>query len=184
MGRWAAPAVFFLLVSSELRAQDLPPIPELLPRQREVLEPKLQQAYAKVLEFPNDVEANGRLAMTFHAFDQFNLAAVFYQRSDLLQSGTFRWPYYLGVVRAAEGKNQRGDRHIAQGGRRLTRTIFPPESDWPNFFWPPTTRRKQKQPTRKCSSNIPTVRKRTTEWAGSSPPGVIGKPQFKATAEP
>ena len=105
MGRWAAPAVFFLLVSSELRAQDLPRIPELLPRQREVLEPSLQQAYAKVLEFPNDVEANGRLAMTFHAFDQFNLAAVFYQRSDLLQSGTFRWPYYLGVVRAAEGKN-------------------------------------------------------------------------------
>ena len=104
MGRWAAPAVLFLLVSSELRAQDLPPIPQLLPRQREVLEPKLQAAFAKVLESPNDVEANGRLAMTFHAFDQFKLAAVFYQRSDLLQSGTFRWPYYLGIVRAAEGK--------------------------------------------------------------------------------
>ncbi len=104
MGRWAAPVVLFLLVSSDLWAQDLPPIPQLLPRQLEILEPKLQQAYAKVLEFPNDVEANGRLAMTFHAFDQFELAAVFYQRSNLLQSGTFRWPYYLGVVRGAEGK--------------------------------------------------------------------------------
>ena len=104
MGRWAAPAVFFLLVSSDLRAQELPPIPQLLPRQLETLEPGLQQAYAKVLEFPNDAEANGRLAMTFHAFDQFKLAAVFYQRSDLLQSGTFRWPYYLGVARGAEGK--------------------------------------------------------------------------------
>lgn len=104
MGRWAAPVVFFLLVSPDLWAQDLPPIPQLLPRQREILELKLQQAYAQVLEFPNDVEANGRLAMTFHAFDQFELAAVFYQRSDLLQSGTFRWPYYLGIVRGAEGK--------------------------------------------------------------------------------
>ena len=104
MGGWAAPVVFLLLVSSDLWAQDLPPIPQLLPRQLEILEPKLQQAYAKVLEFPNDVEANARLAMTFHAFDQFELSAVFYQRSDLLQSGTFRWPYYLGVVRGAEGK--------------------------------------------------------------------------------
>ena len=64
----------------------------------------MQQAYARVLEIPNDVEANGRLAMTFHAFDQFELAAVFYQRCDLLQPGTFRWPYYLGVVRGAEGR--------------------------------------------------------------------------------
>lgn len=104
MGRWAAPALYFLLVSSGLRAQDLPSIPQLPPRQWETLDPRLQQAYTKVLEFPDDAEANGRLAMTFHAFDQFELAAVFYQRSDLLQSGTFRWPYYLGIVRGAEGK--------------------------------------------------------------------------------
>lgn len=120
MGRWAAPAVFLLLVSSDLWAQDLPPIPQLLPRQRETLDPRLQQAYAKVLEFPNDAEANGRLAMTFHAFDQFELAAVFYQRSDLLQSGTFRWPYYLGVVRGAEGKTSE-----AIGILRKARTVDP-----------------------------------------------------------
>ncbi len=120
MGRWAAPAVFFLLVSSDLRGQDLPPIPQLLPRQWEILDPKLQQAYAKVMESPNDVESNGRLAMTFHAFDQFELAAVFYQRSDLLQSGTFRWPYYLGVVRGAEGKTSE-----AIGILRKARTVDP-----------------------------------------------------------
>lgn len=120
MGRWAAPAVFFLLVFSDLRAQDLPPIPQLSPRQREILEPRLQQAYARVLEIPDDVEANGRLAMTFHAFDQFELAAVFYQRCDLLQPGTFRWPYYLGVVRGAEGKTSE-----AIGILRKARTVDP-----------------------------------------------------------
>ena len=120
MGRWAAPAVFFLLVSSGLWAQDLPPVPQLSPRQWETLDPGLRQAYAKVLEFPNDAEANGRLAMTFHAFDQFELAAVFYQRSDLLQSGTFHWPYYLGIVRGAEGKASE-----AIGILRKARTVDP-----------------------------------------------------------
>ena len=98
------PVALLILASSLLRGQDLPPIPQLSPRQVEALEPKLQKAYAKVLEHPTDVEANGYLAMTFHAFDQYDLAAVFYQRCDLLQPGTFHWPYYLGIARAAWGK--------------------------------------------------------------------------------
>ena len=100
------PVVVLVLVlaASLLRSQDLPPVPRLSPQQVEALEPKLQKAYARVLKHPTGVEANGTLAMTFHAFDQYDLAAVFYQRCDLLQPGTFHWPYYLGITRAAWGK--------------------------------------------------------------------------------
>ena len=100
----AVPVAVLILAWALPRAQDLPPIPQLSPAQVEALEPKLQKAYGKVLEHPTDVEANGYLAMTFHAFDQYDLAAVFYRRCDLLQPGTFHWPYYLGIARAAWGK--------------------------------------------------------------------------------
>ena len=104
MVRHVIPVAFLILASALPWAQDLPSIPQLSPRQVEALEPKLQQAYAKVLEHPTDVEANGYLAMTFHAFDQYDLAAIFYQRCDLFQPGTFHWPYYLGIARGAWGK--------------------------------------------------------------------------------
>ncbi len=98
------PVAVLILAFSLLRSQDLPPIPQLSPQQVEALEPQLQEAYTRILQHPTDVEANGTLAMTFHAFDQYDLAALFYQRCDLLQPGTFHWPYYLGITRAAWGK--------------------------------------------------------------------------------
>ncbi len=104
MVRRLVPVAVFVLAATLVWAQDVPPLPQLSPRQVKAFEPKLQEAYRKVLERPTDVEANGYLAMTFHAFDQYDLAAAFYQRCVVLQPGTFHWPYYLAIARAAWGK--------------------------------------------------------------------------------
>jgi tetratricopeptide (TPR) repeat protein len=53
---------------------------------------------------PEDVSSNGEVAKLLHAYQQFELAAQFYQRAQTLEPAGMRWPYYLGIIRASEGR--------------------------------------------------------------------------------
>jgi tetratricopeptide (TPR) repeat protein len=85
------------------RAQpELPPItlPGSSPSVREQVRWAEQEARAN----PTDGAAAGRLGMTLHAYEQFELAATCYERAHRLSPGVFRWPYYLGRIRATQGR--------------------------------------------------------------------------------
>ncbi len=66
---------------------------------------QLRKAIAEAAAKPRDAETNGRLGMTLQTYEQYELAAVCYQRARLLAPKEFRWSYYLAVVQAAAGKH-------------------------------------------------------------------------------
>ncbi len=85
----------------------LPELPQLnianfLPAIRQ----QIEVAYAEAQTNPNSAEASGRLAMILDAYQQYESAAVCYQRAHLLDRGAFRWLYYLGWTQSAEGKHE------------------------------------------------------------------------------
>ncbi len=73
-----------------------------------VLDPRLSEPLSRQLaalrESPEQATPNGQAGMLLHAFRQFELAAAFYQRAQVLEPAAVRWPYYLGVVYASQGR--------------------------------------------------------------------------------
>lgn len=82
----------------------LPDLPQLeidhfLPSIRQ----QVQRAYVAARANPTNAAANGKLGMVLDAYEQYQAAAVCYQRARLLEPDSFRWLYYLGSIRAAQG---------------------------------------------------------------------------------
>ena len=68
------------------------------------LSERLSEKLAVLRAAPNDALANGEVGKLLHAYRLFELAAQFYQRAETLDPGDTRWPYYLGVIEASEGR--------------------------------------------------------------------------------
>jgi tetratricopeptide (TPR) repeat protein len=106
--RFACFAFYLCFVSGHsLYAQTLPDLPAVVsedfgPEIRE----QVRKAYADARANPRDAEANGRLGMTLHTYEQHELAAVCYERARHLAPDEFRWVYYFGVVQAALGNHR------------------------------------------------------------------------------
>src|SRR5258708_22742077 len=66
----------------------------VLPALRMQIDQAEQQARAR----PRDPQATGTLAMTLHAYQQYDPAARAYTRAHLLDSRNFDWLYLLGAV--------------------------------------------------------------------------------------
>lgn len=64
----------------------------------------LSQQLATLRENPEDAASNGQAAMLLHAYRQFGLAGQFYERARVLEPASLRWPYYLGIVHASQGR--------------------------------------------------------------------------------
>lgn len=93
-----------LLVFSAF-AQTLPDLPAVAfdnfePEIRE----QVRKAYGDAQAKPRDAQANGWLGMTLHTYEQYDFAAICYERAQALAPKEFRWSYYLGIVRAELGK--------------------------------------------------------------------------------
>jgi len=85
----------------------LPDLPRLVltnfrSQTRDQVRKALQEATAK----PKDAEANGKLGMLLHAFEQYESAEVCYRRARMLDPNRFQWAYYLGLTYAIDGKNE------------------------------------------------------------------------------
>ncbi|MGH9837863.1 MAG: tetratricopeptide repeat protein [Blastocatellia bacterium] len=65
---------------------------------------RVQKAWNQARAKPRDAAANGALGMTLHAHEQYEFAAICYERAYILAPSEFRWAYYLGVVRAELGR--------------------------------------------------------------------------------
>lgn len=84
----------------------LPDLPVLdmakfLPAVRE----RIQPAYDVARANPKDAAASGNLGMLLDAHEQYESAAACYERAHLLDRRSFRWAYYLGSVRALQGRD-------------------------------------------------------------------------------
>jgi tetratricopeptide (TPR) repeat protein len=67
---------------------------------------QLQGALDVLQAHPQDAQANGKMGMFLDVYKRPNAAAIYYQRAHLLDPGSFRWLYYWGSLRAAQGQHQ------------------------------------------------------------------------------
>jgi tetratricopeptide (TPR) repeat protein len=74
-----------------------PPLPRLVLESYEpgIREP-IADAYRGAQERPEDAERNGRLGMLLYASEQYDLAALLFERARTLAPTDARWAYYLG----------------------------------------------------------------------------------------
>jgi tetratricopeptide (TPR) repeat protein len=87
--------------------EQLPGLPRLaIDSFRPRIRDQVQQAYREVEAKPRDPDANGRMGMLLHAFEQYESAEIGYRRARILDLNSFRWAYYLGLVQAIDGKNE------------------------------------------------------------------------------
>ena len=93
--------------SHEARQKDaLPPLPQVtIASFRPTIRDRVQQAYREVEAKPKDPDANGRMGMLLHAFEQYESAEVCYRRAQMLDPRRFQWAYYLGLTQIFNGKN-------------------------------------------------------------------------------
>jgi tetratricopeptide (TPR) repeat protein len=87
-----------------LSASDLPELPPVatahfLP----AIRAQIDQALAEARAHPRDAKAVGTLAMTLHAYQQYDTAARVYSRAHLLEPQNFDWLYLLANVQMAQG---------------------------------------------------------------------------------
>jgi tetratricopeptide (TPR) repeat protein len=64
---------------------------------------QIEQAEQEARLHPRDPNAAGALAMTLHAYDQYDAAERVYRRVHLLEPQNFDWLYLLATVQAAKG---------------------------------------------------------------------------------
>ncbi|MBI1895830.1 MAG: tetratricopeptide repeat protein [Acidobacteria bacterium] len=83
-----------------------PPLPEIRTEQfLPAVRDRIRQVHEAARQNPRDAGAAGRLGMALQAHDQLDAAAQCYRRARYLDHGSYEWPYLLGMVDAARGKN-------------------------------------------------------------------------------
>ena len=90
--------------------ESLPDLPTLSAiRSGQVLpsvQARIDALYSRLSENPTDPTSNGELGMLLHAHQLLETARPLYLRAHALDSDSFRWIYYLGVVEAALGRSE------------------------------------------------------------------------------
>lgn len=109
----AAKAVIPIFSAITLAAYQAEPLPELVPADRlnlEEFEPSVRdqigKAYEEARGKPQDATVVGRLGMMFQVYGKYELAETCYLRARGLDPRSSRWPYYLGMIEKALGKNE------------------------------------------------------------------------------
>jgi tetratricopeptide (TPR) repeat protein len=91
----------------DAQKEALPSVPKLdLASYRPQLRTPAEKAYQALQAKPSDPDANGKLGMLLHAFEQTESAEICYRRARILDPKRFQWAYYLGLVQALDGKNE------------------------------------------------------------------------------
>ncbi len=103
------PVLAFAIGATVLLGQtsSLPELPQLdLADFPSVIREQVQEASDAARANSRDANANGKLGMLLELYKRRELAAICYERAHLLDPGAFRWLYYLGSLRAAQGKRE------------------------------------------------------------------------------
>src|SRR5437764_1037047 len=84
---------------------ELPELPKLnMANFRPAIRRQIQRADAEARGHPRSAEASGKLGMVLDAYQQYQSAALCYERAHRLDARSFRWAYYLGTVQLHQGK--------------------------------------------------------------------------------
>jgi tetratricopeptide (TPR) repeat protein len=102
--RRLGPTLALVAFSLALRPAELPELPKLnmsdfLP----AVHHQIQDADAAARAHPQSAEASGELGMVLDTYQQYDSAAVCYERARRLDARSFRWAYYLGTLRVHQG---------------------------------------------------------------------------------
>src|SRR5215472_7736156 len=94
----------FAALCIRVQGQSLPVLPQVdtsgfLP----AIRAQVELAERNARERPRDSAVVGTLAMTLHAYQQYNAAERAYTRAHLLDPQNFDWLYLLGAVQSAQG---------------------------------------------------------------------------------
>src|SRR5262245_42563617 len=94
----------FAALCMRTQGQSLPELPHVdtsgfLP----AIRAQVELAERKARERPRDPAVVGALAMTLHAYQQYDAAERAYSRAHLLDPQNFDWLYLLGTVQSAQG---------------------------------------------------------------------------------
>ncbi len=71
-----------------------------------VVREQVERAYDAARAHPDDAIASGELGMLLDLYKWREFAAICFERARRLDPGAFRWPYYLGSLRAAQGERE------------------------------------------------------------------------------
>lgn len=85
---------------------------------------QVQQVYTAAWQQPRDSEAVGKLGMLLDVYARSDQAMVCYERAQQLDPRAFRWPYYLALLLAKQGKHTEAARAF-QGALRLNPDYLP-----------------------------------------------------------
>ncbi len=69
-----------------------------------VVRKQVEEAYAAAQANPANAGASGELGMVLDTYEQYETAAVCYERARSMDPVAFRWTYYLGWVQSALGR--------------------------------------------------------------------------------
>jgi tetratricopeptide (TPR) repeat protein len=102
---WAVGLISFCLVSCADRKPPLVALPPLdLAKFLPAVKARIEPAYTAATANPDNPDLVGKLGMLLAAHDQLDAAGACYERAHGLDPKSFRWTYYLGLARAAQGK--------------------------------------------------------------------------------
>jgi tetratricopeptide (TPR) repeat protein len=105
MSRLQPWSVAIALLVAGACSSGLPDLPRLeTARFRPQIRDEVQKALGEARARPKDPQANGRLGMLLHAFEQYESAEICYRRARILAAGSFEWAYYLALVESLDGK--------------------------------------------------------------------------------
>ncbi len=95
-------ALFVLFPAQPILAQSLPDLPQITFDNFEtVIREQLRKAYNEAQSKPQDATVNGELGMALHAYNQYEFAAICFQRARQFAPKELRWHYYFGLAQAA-----------------------------------------------------------------------------------
>ena len=97
--------IFSGILAFALYGNDLPELPRLdTSRFLPAIRAQIESAWDQAKAHPRDARAAGALAMTLHAYQQYDTATRVYSRAHLLEPNNFEWVYLAGAAEMAQGR--------------------------------------------------------------------------------
>ncbi|MFK8029868.1 MAG: tetratricopeptide repeat protein [Gammaproteobacteria bacterium] len=86
---------------------ELPPVPEIdTSRYLPVIKEQFATAITQVEKFPGKAATNGQLGRLLYVYEQYESAAVLFDRAGALKPKEFEWPYLSGRAKAELGQTE------------------------------------------------------------------------------
>ncbi len=105
--------VVYFLRESPPGTTELPPLPAIgIDEFAAPIQKQIRTAYQAVKQAPEDADLNRKLGMVLHAYKLDAAAIDSYQRTRLLDPGSYEAAYYLGIAQLQSGNDSAATEHL------------------------------------------------------------------------